>query len=71
MENNNIYKVILKKNIRKSICSCGLSNKIPYCDNTHRIFNEKNNCTYKSIKITSDKDVEVVIASSKWKINEN
>ena len=42
MENNNIYKVILKKNIRKSICSCGLSNKIPYCDNTHRTFNKKN-----------------------------
>ena len=71
MENSNIYKILLNKNIRKSICSCGLSNKMPYCDNAHRAFNEKNNCTYKSIKVTSDKDVEIVIESSKWKINED
>ena len=44
---------------------------MPYCDNAHRAFNEKNNCTYKSIKVTSDKDVEIVIESSKWKINED
>ena len=71
MKNSNVYKILLKKNIRKSICSCGLSNKIPYCDNAHRAFNEKSNCTYKSIKITSDKDVDIVVKSSKWKINEN
>ena len=71
MENNNVYKVILKKNIRKSICSCGLSNKMPYCDNTHRTFNKKNNCNYKSVTITSDKDVEIVVKSTKWKKNEN
>ena len=71
MENSNIYKILLKKNIRKSICSCGLSNKMPYCDNAHRAFNEKNNCTYKSIKVTSDKDVKIILKSSKWKINED
>jgi len=71
MENSNIYKILLKKNIRKSICSCGLSNKMPYCDNAHRAFNEKNNCTYKSIKVISDKDVKIVLESSKWEINED
>ena len=71
MKNSNVYKILLNKNIRKSICSCGLSNKMPYCDNTHKTFNEKSTCTYKSIKITSNKDVQIVVKSSKWKINEN
>ena len=40
-----------KKNVKYSICSCGLSKKIPYCDNAHREFNLENSTQYKSIKI--------------------
>ena len=36
-------RIKIKKNVKYSICSCGYSKKIPYCDNQHRIYNQKNN----------------------------
>ena len=41
----------LKKNVKYSICSCGQSDKLPYCDNNHREYNSINNSSYKSVKI--------------------
>ena len=61
-----MHKIKLKKNKIYSICSCGLSKKMPVCDNAHRLFNEKNNTTFKSIKIIPDLDVELLLASSNW-----
>ena len=61
-----MYKVLLKKNMKYSICSCGLSKVMPFCDNAHRLFNEENNSKFKSIKITPDKDVGIVLSSSNW-----
>ena len=61
-----MYKVLLKKNMKYSICSCGLSKILPYCDNAHRLFNKQNKTNYKSIKIISSKDVELEITSSTW-----
>jgi CDGSH-type Zn-finger protein len=66
MESNKNYKIFLKKNVRKSICSCGLSNVMPYCDNSHRTFNENNNCSFKSIKLISDKDIDIAVSCSNW-----
>ena len=66
MESNNEYNIFLKKDVRKSICSCGMSNVMPYCDNAHRLFNENNNCSYKSIKLISNKDVSVSVSCSNW-----
>jgi len=56
----------LKEGMKKSICTCGKSKTLPYCDDTHREINEKEDTNYKSLKITSDKDVELTISSSTW-----
>ena len=46
-------KILPKK--KYSICSCGLSKIIPFCDNAHRVHNCKYNTNYKSVKIISEK----------------
>ena len=35
-------KIKLYKGKKYSICSCGLSKILPFCDNEHRPYNEKN-----------------------------
>ena len=57
----------LKAGKKYSICSCGLSGSLPFCDNTHREFNVANNMEYKSIKITPNKDTIIKATSSRWK----
>lgn len=56
----------LKENKKYSICSCGLSKILPFCDNTHREFNVANNMEYKSVKIISEKDTIIKVTSSRW-----
>ena len=59
-------EIKLKANKKYSICSCGLSGILPFCDNTHREFNAANNTEYKSVKITPEKDTIVNVTSSRW-----
>ena len=62
----------LKAGKKYSICSCGLSCSLPFCDNTHREFNAANNMEYKSVKITPEKDTIIKVTSSRWKsVQEN
>ena len=53
--------------MKYSFCTCGLSETLPICDNSHREYNLKNNTNYKSLKITPDSDVNVEVKSSTWK----
>ena len=48
------------------MCSCGLTRKLPFCDNQHRDYNKKNNCSYKSVKIIPSNDIEIKVNSSNW-----
>jgi len=57
----------LHKGKKYSICSCGLSKDLPFCDNEHREFNERNGTDYKSVKITPQETVEIELNSSNWK----
>ena len=57
----------LYKGKKYSICSCGLSRALPFCDNTHREFNAKNGTDYKSVKIRPNETVEVELNSANWK----
>ncbi|MDG2059347.1 MAG: CDGSH iron-sulfur domain-containing protein [Flavobacteriales bacterium] len=59
-------KIKMHKGRKYSICSCGLSNILPLCDNAHREYNEKNKTNYKSVKIVSKETTEININSSKW-----
>ena len=62
----------LKAGKKYSICSCGLSGSLPFCDNTHREFNSANNMEYKSVKITPEKDTIIKVTSSRWEsVQEN
>lgn len=59
-------KIKMHKGRKYSICSCGLSNILPLCDNAHREYNEKNKTNYKSVKIVSKETTEININASKW-----
>ena len=61
-------KVKLHKGRKYSICSCGVSKTLPFCDNSHRLLNEKNGTNYKSIKIVAETTTEVELASANWKV---
>ena len=63
---NKKNRIKIKKNVKYSICSCGYSKKIPYCDNQHRIYNQKNNIRYKSVKIYGTEDTEIELTCSNW-----
>ena len=61
-----MVKLNLKKNQRYKLCSCGISKILPFCDNQHRILNTENNVVFKSIKITPDNDVKLIVECKKW-----
>jgi len=64
-------EIKIKAGKQYSICSCGLSNSLPFCDNAHRDFNTSNNANYKSIKVIPDKDVTIQVTSSNWDLKKN
>ena len=49
-------EIQLKAGKKYSICSCGISKSLPFCDNAHRKFNTENGTEYRSVKITPDND---------------
>ena len=59
-------EIKLRAGKRYKICSCGLSQKLPFCDNAHREFNTANNTEYKSLKITPDSDTMIEVTSKCW-----
>ena len=60
-------EIKLKAGKRYKICSCGLSQSLPVCDNAHRKFNATNNTEYKSVKIIPDSDTIIEVISNRWK----
>ena len=63
-------KTKFKADVKYSICSCGLSNTLPFCDNAHREFNIKNGTNHKSVKIIPNEDITLSITSSTWELDE-
>ena len=60
-------KLKLFKGKKYSFCSCGLSKRLPFCDNEHRDYNKQNQTNYKSVKIIAEENVMIDITSSTWK----
>lgn len=65
-ESTKEIEIELKKDKRYSICTCGLSAKMPYCDSAHRSYNEVNGTEYKSLKISAEEDVKIRLSSAIW-----
>jgi CDGSH-type Zn-finger protein len=65
-------KFELKPGIKVSLCSCGFSKTLPYCDNTHREVNALRGTDYRSIKIYSEGSETLVLSafSKAWKKSE-
>ena len=61
----------MKAGKKYSICSCGQSQTLPFCDNAHRKYNSANGTVYKSVKIIPDQDVIIHVNSSMWKLDKN
>ena len=65
-------KIKLKAGKKYSICSCGLSKSLPFCDNSHREFNAQNDTEFKSVKIIPENEMVIQVTSSRWKsVEEN
>ena len=60
-------EITLNAGKKYSICSCGHSKSLPFCDNHHRELNSTNGTEYKSVKITPDRDIIIDVTSSCWK----
>ncbi|MEK6914296.1 MAG: CDGSH iron-sulfur domain-containing protein [Nanoarchaeota archaeon] len=60
------YKISLKKGENCKICTCGKSKIMPLCDESHRELNEKNNTNYKSLKITPEENINLILTSNAW-----
>ena len=61
-------EIKIKSGKKYSICSCGLSQSLPYCDNAHRQYNTENGTEYKSVKVTTNNDTVIQVTSSRWKL---
>tara|TARA_Y100000739_G_C20238177_1_gene297622 strand:- start:3 stop:197 length:195 start_codon:yes stop_codon:yes gene_type:complete len=59
-------KIKIHKGRKYSICSCGLSKQLPFCDNEHREYNILNGTDYKSIKLITEETTIINFKSSKW-----
>ncbi len=67
MEEQLKSKIIkLKSDKKYSICTCGKSKNLPYCDNEHRNLNEEKSTSYKSLKIILKSDTELELYCSNW-----
>jgi len=66
----NAVKLNLKSNKKYSFCTCGKSDRLPFCDNKHREINEEKKTNYKSLKVYPEKDITLMISSSTWENKE-
>lgn len=58
-------KVSVKKGVTYSWCSCGLSQKAPFCDGSHKKLNEEQKLNFRSVKFTAEEDGDVFFCQCK------
>jgi len=67
-EEDNSKIINLKKGIKYKLCTCGISNNLPFCDDNHRELNKKSNSNFKSLKVTPKENIELKIFCKNWKL---
>ena len=60
-------EVEVKAGKKYSFCTCGQSKVKPYCDNSHKAYNEQTGSHYRSFKVFPDVDGIINVSSSNWK----
>lgn len=50
-----------------SFCTCGGSERLPFCDNTHRKINSQRGTDYKSLKFCPLENVVSYVSCSNWR----
>ena len=63
-----VGKVVLKAGQKCSVCTCGSSKNLPYCDGSHRTVNGEKGTSYKSLKIWPQEDIVLELFSKNWKM---
>ena len=66
-KSEDLVEVILKAGKRYSFCTCGHSNKLPFCDDSHGQVNAERGTNYCSFKITPESDITIYVSSKNWK----
>ena len=58
----------LKAGEKVSICTCGKSRNLPFCDNEHRKLNKEGDekIPHKSLKIIPNQEGDIMVYSSNW-----
>jgi len=64
-------KLNLLKGKKYSICTCGHSKNIPFCDDSHRKINEEKGTNYKSLKICPEADTVLYVHSKNWNMEKS
>ena len=63
--------ITLLANHKYSLCSCGKSKTLPFCDDTHKVINAEKGTSYRPIKIWPEKDVTLEVYSGNWESNDS
>lgn len=60
-------ELTLQPGKKYSLCTCGQSGRLPYCDNSHKKYNEETGSHYRSFKIFPQDEGIFYVSSSNWK----
>ena len=60
-------EITLEKDVECSLCTCGHSSTLPFCDDTHAKINKEQGTSYKSFKIKPKETIVVKVFSKNWK----
>lgn len=66
MEEQKFQTIELEKGIQYKLCTCGASKIIPFCDDSHKLLNEKTGSNFKSIKIIPENNITLKVLSKNW-----
>lgn len=61
------FDVQILKGQTVSICTCGYSQSLPFCDNAHRKINEREGTSYFSLKVTLEDEGRIRVSSRNYK----
>ncbi len=59
-------RILVKAGQKCSLCTCGTSKALPYCDDSHKKLNDETGSSFRPVKVWPEKDVELKVWCGKW-----